>query len=68
MATVGERALSVSAAEGLEARKVPGRVRGRAGMQVPRVFSKEGASPFDEVDWELRSAEIKDERGRMIFQ
>ncbi len=42
MATVGERALSVSASEGSEARKVPGRVRGRAGMHVPRVFSREG--------------------------
>jgi len=68
MATVDERALSASAAEGLEAKKVPGRVRGRAGMQVPRIFSREGVSPFDEVDWELRGAEIKDERGRMIFQ
>jgi ribonucleoside-diphosphate reductase alpha chain len=68
MATVGERALSVSASEGVETRKVPGRVRGRTGMQVPRVFSREGASPFDDVDWELRTAEIKDERGRAIFQ
>src|SRR5262249_31640304 len=68
MATVGERALGVSASEGLETKKVPGRVRGRAGMQVPRIFSTGGSSPFDEVDWELRTAEIKDERGRAIFQ
>src|SRR5262245_44858692 len=68
MATVGERALGVSALEDVETKKVPGRTRGRAGMQVPRVFSREGLSPFDEVDWELRTAEIKDERGRAIFQ
>jgi ribonucleoside-diphosphate reductase alpha chain len=37
-------------------------------MAVPRVFSSEGVSPFDQVDWELRTAEIKDERGRVIFQ
>ncbi|WP_165234121.1 LAGLIDADG family homing endonuclease [Aquisphaera insulae] len=37
-------------------------------MEVPRVFSTEGASPFDLVEWDLRSAEIKDERGRMIFE
>jgi len=37
-------------------------------MAVPRVFSSEGVSPFDQVDWELRTAEIKDERGRAIFQ
>src|SRR3954454_24140977 len=40
----------------------------RAGMVVPRVFSTEGVSPFDQVDWDLRTAEIKDERGRVIFQ
>ncbi len=40
----------------------------RAGMTVPRVFSTEGVSPFDQVEWDLRTAEIKDERGRVIFQ
>ena len=39
------------------------RGRKRSGMVVPRVFSTEGVSPFDQVDWELRTAEIKDERG-----
>jgi ribonucleoside-diphosphate reductase alpha chain len=37
-------------------------------MVVPRVFSTEGISPFDQIDWDLRTAEIKDERGRAIFQ
>jgi ribonucleoside-diphosphate reductase alpha chain len=37
-------------------------------MVVPRVFSSEGVSPFDQVDWELRTAEIKDEGGRIIFR
>jgi ribonucleoside-diphosphate reductase alpha chain len=41
---------------------------GRSGMVVPRVFSAEGISPFDQVDWESRTAEIKDEKGRAIFQ
>lgn len=39
----------------------------RSGMVVPRVFSTEGVSPYDQVEWDLRSAEIKDERGRAIF-
>ena len=70
MATVGERASSVLAAEGPETKKGggPGRLRPRTGMHVPRVFSREGSSPFDEVEWDLRTAEIKDERGRAIFQ
>jgi ribonucleoside-diphosphate reductase alpha chain len=37
-------------------------------MEVPRVFSTEGVSPFDQIDWDFRTAEIKDERGRAIFQ
>jgi ribonucleoside-diphosphate reductase alpha chain len=37
-------------------------------MVVPRVFSVEGSSPFDQVEWDLRTAEIKDERGRAIFE
>ena len=70
MATVGERAVSVSAPEGLGAETDGGQEprRGRTGMQVPRVFSTEGINPFDQVDWESRTAEIKDERGRAIFQ
>ena len=32
-------------------------------MVVPRVFSTEGVSPFDQVEWDLRTAEIKDESG-----
>ncbi|MHC5539051.1 vitamin B12-dependent ribonucleotide reductase, partial [Singulisphaera rosea] len=42
--------------------------QGRSGMAVPRVFSTEGVNPFDLVDWDLRTAEIKDERGRVLFQ
>ncbi len=37
-------------------------------MSVPRVFSTDGISPYDQVEWDLRSAEIKDERGKVIFQ
>ena len=71
MATVSERAGIVSTTGSLEPAWVGGgkeRIRGRRGMEVPRVFSTEGVSPFDQVEWELRTAEIKDERGRAIFQ
>jgi ribonucleoside-diphosphate reductase alpha chain len=70
MATVSEHAGIVVAPEKREAAWDGGRDRGRGrrGMAVPRVFSTEGLNPFDQVDWELRTAEIKDERGRAIFQ
>ena len=38
------------------------------GWSVPRVFSTEGVSPFDQVEWELRTAAIKDEKGRVLFE
>ncbi len=40
----------------------------RRGMRVQRFFSTEGRNPFDEVEWERRSASIKDEKGKVIFE
>ena len=69
MSSVGERTgiSSTEQAEGYAA-KTKDQTKKRSGMQVPRVFSTEGVSPFDQVEWDLRTAEIKDERGRVIFQ
>ncbi len=63
MAMVGERS-SVASLGKTEVRAASR----RAGMAVPRVFSTEGASPYDLVDWDLRTAAIKDERGRVLFE
>src|SRR6059058_4057544 len=60
MATVSERA-SVEASQET-------RGAGRRGMVVPRVFSTAGVSPYDQVDWDQRTAAIKDEKGRVIFE
>ena len=70
MTTVGERAGLVTAAGqvGTEPDGSRDWGRKRSGMEVPRVFSSEGQSPFDQVEWDLRTAEIKDEQGRVIFQ
>lgn len=38
------------------------------GLTVPRVFSRPGISPFDEVEWERRTAEITDDAGKVIFK
>ena len=34
-----------------------------SGLQFPRFFSHEGSDPFDEIEWELRSAIIGNEHG-----
>jgi ribonucleoside-diphosphate reductase alpha chain len=38
------------------------------GLEFPRFFSEAGRDPFDEVEWELRSAVIGNERGEVVFE
>ena len=38
------------------------------GLEFERHFTKDGTDPFDEVDWELRSAVIANERGELVFE
>ncbi|ODU24865.1 MAG: ribonucleoside-diphosphate reductase, adenosylcobalamin-dependent [Verrucomicrobia bacterium SCN 57-15] len=37
-------------------------------QSVPRVFSKAGVDPFDEVRWDKRTAEITDDKNRVVFR
>jgi ribonucleoside-diphosphate reductase alpha chain len=38
------------------------------GMSFPHVFSKPGVHPFDEIEWDKRTAEITDDSGKAIFK
>ena len=44
------------------------RARKKNGLRFQRSFSREGASPFDEIEWERRTAEITDDSGKVIFR
>jgi ribonucleoside-diphosphate reductase alpha chain len=50
------------------------RVRGsgprkkKSGLQFQRFFSQNGISPFDEIEWDRRVAEITDDSGKVIFR
>ena len=71
MATVIERTGVLGPSELRDVARDAGRDHERKvarGMEIPRVFSQEGTSPYDEADFELNTAEIKDERGQIIFQ
>jgi ribonucleoside-diphosphate reductase alpha chain len=42
-----------------------------AGLEFERYFTKplaDGVDPFDEIEWELRSAIIANERGELVFE
>src|SRR6476469_8470555 len=38
------------------------------GLQFRRLFTKPGISPYDEIEWELRLAQITDSQGNVIFE
>src|SRR5712691_3232669 len=38
------------------------------GLAFPRFFTEAGVDPFDEVEWDLRSAVIGNERGEVVFE
>jgi ribonucleoside-diphosphate reductase alpha chain len=38
------------------------------GLQFRRLFTKPGVSPYDEIEWELRLAQITDAQGNVIFE
>ena len=46
----------------------PRRGRKPSGVTVARHFTKPGEHPFDQIEWELRSARISNERGETIFE
>jgi ribonucleoside-diphosphate reductase alpha chain len=39
-----------------------------SGLKVERRFTRPGVHPFDEVEWELRSATITNEKGEVVFE
>jgi len=41
---------------------------GKHGITVKRLFTKAGAHPFDEIEWEIRTACIQNDKGKVIFE
>lgn len=37
-------------------------------MKIPAYFCPQGVDPFETVDWDKRSAQIKDENGKVLFE
>ncbi len=42
--------------------------KGKQGLHFQRYFTKAGVHPFDEIEWELRTATISNDRGEKIFE
>jgi ribonucleoside-diphosphate reductase alpha chain len=54
-------ATTASAATPTQKKKAPG-------LSFKRFFTKAGVSPYDELEWELRTAQITDAQGGVIFE
>jgi ribonucleoside-diphosphate reductase alpha chain len=54
--------------ESVAAPAVPNNKRKAPGLQFRRLFTKPGVSPYDEIEWELRLAQITDSQGNVIFE
>ncbi len=44
------------------------RPNGGGGLEFARQFTREGCSPYEEIEWEIRSASITNEKGESIFR
>jgi ribonucleoside-diphosphate reductase alpha chain len=40
----------------------------KRGITMRRLFTRPGIQPFDEVEWEMRTASIQNEKGQAIFE
>jgi ribonucleoside-diphosphate reductase alpha chain len=58
------RAAKVSAARSVK----PGREAAKKSLRVERVFSDAKVKPFDQIEWDKRTAEITDDAGKVIFK
>ena len=63
--TVSESTATLSTP--IPAPAVPGKKKS-SGLSFRRFFTKPGVSPYDEVEWDLRLAQITDSQGNVIFE
>jgi ribonucleoside-diphosphate reductase alpha chain len=40
----------------------------REKLSIPRFFTKNGVHPYDEIEWELRTASISNDKGQVLFE
>jgi ribonucleoside-diphosphate reductase alpha chain len=44
------------------------RQKSDGGLEFPRHFTREGSNPYEEIEWEIRSAAITNEKGEILFR
>lgn len=68
-AAAGQQVTSSGATDPqVRAKKSVDKTPGAPGLEFPRYFTLPGVDPFDEVEWEIRSAVIGNEKGKVVFE
>jgi ribonucleoside-diphosphate reductase alpha chain len=67
-AATGQQATSTGGTVETRARKAESKATVVQGLEFPRYFTLPGVDPFDEVEWEIRSAVIGNEKGKVVFE
>jgi len=49
-------------------RTTPARNQGKPTLKIDRIFSDAKVKPFDQIEWDRRTAEITDDSGKVIFK
>src|ERR1700720_461150 len=68
MPEVRDQIKSQTAASNAAANNAVNKTTKAQGLAFRRFFTKPGVSPYSEVEWELRDAQIADSQGGMIFE
>ena len=73
MIDASDNAMVMAPREGRQARRASRAAKGSVSpaaspLTIERVFSDAHVRPFDQVEWERRAAEIKDDAGKVIFK
>src|SRR6187200_2068719 len=67
-APAGQQVTSGTPDTQARARKSVERTPSTPGLEFSRYFTLPGVDPFDEVEWEVRSAVIGNEKGKVVFE
>ncbi len=57
-----------STASSTPARRAPRASKGKRHLKIERVFSDAKVKPFDQLEWDKRTAEITDDSGKPVFK
>src|SRR5450755_4737136 len=68
MSEASEKTTAAAVTAGAAAPDTSNKRKAAAGLTFKRYFSQAGVSPYDEIEWELRLAQITDSKGGVIFE